>query len=284
VSQAPTDVEKVAVVTGAASGFGAALARRFTEAGMRVVVLDRDEHGAETEAAALRGLGQEAVGWAADVTDGDSLARSAAATREAYGRCDVLCANAGVLQVGALDRLTDDDWRWALDVNLLGVVRTVRAFLPLLRETPGDRHVVITASVSGLVTNPRLGAYAASKAAVMSYGETLRLELAPERIGVTLLLPAAMATGIVENSAAARPSDLSGWLALDEDWQVMAETDPHESELLSADAATEHLLAQILADEPYAITHGKTRLAWAERTTALSAAFERMERARGTRP
>ncbi len=110
------------------------------------------------------------------------------------GGCDVLCANVGVQQFGAIDRLTDDDWRFVLDVNVLGTVRTVRAFLPLLRTGDGWRRIVLTASSSVLAPGVRMAAYQTTKFAVMGFGETLREELADEGIGVTVLFPGGMIT------------------------------------------------------------------------------------------
>ena len=122
-----------------------------------------------------------------------------------FGGCDLLCANVGVQQFGSIDRLTDDDWTWVLGVNVLGTIRTVTAFLPLLRKRSGWRHIALTASTSVFIPGVRLGAYATSKFAVVGFGETLRLELADEGIGVTIVFPAGMATRHLESSALRDP-------------------------------------------------------------------------------
>src|SRR5262245_35570143 len=172
---------RIAVVTGAGSGLGAAMCRRFAEAGMAVAALDIDEARAKETAMTLaESCGVPAMSRHVDVGDERSLADAAAQVEATLGGCDVLCANVGVQQFGAIDRLTEDDWTWVLNVNVLGTVRTVAAFLPLLRRRAGLRRVVLTASSGVLVPGVRLGAYQASKFAVWGYGETLRLELAGE--------------------------------------------------------------------------------------------------------
>ena len=160
---------RIAAVTGAGSGLGAAMSRRFAEAGMAVAALDIDEAAARATAATL----------ADDVRRADDGgARSTSATprrsprrrrpwRQALGGCDVVCANVGVQQFGAIDRLTDDDWTWVLNVNVLGTVRTVAAFLPLLRRASrASAGSSSTASSGVLVPGERLGAYQTSKFAV----------------------------------------------------------------------------------------------------------------------
>ena len=124
--------------------------------------------------------------------------------------------NAGIAMArGSRIALTDDDWTWVLTVNVLGTVRTVAAFLPLLRGRDGWRQISITASSGVFVPAIRLGAYTTSKSALVGYGDTLRLELADEGIGVTVVFPAGMMTRHLESSAAARPevrpAPAEGW-------------------------------------------------------------------------
>ena len=159
---------KGAVITGAASGIGLALARRCAAEGMRLVLADCEAGPLDRAAAEL---GAEAV--IADVRDAESLAGLAVAAQARLGRVDLVCANAGVSRMAAIERLTAQDWRWLFDVNLFGVVETVRAFLPRLKGNPDGGHIVITASLSSLYPTRSQGAYAAAKAAVAMYGETL---------------------------------------------------------------------------------------------------------------
>lgn len=184
---------KAAVITGAASGIGLALARRCAGEGMRLMLADC-ERGPLEQAAAELG----AIPVVADVRDHPSLGRLARAAEGELGAVDVLFANAGVSRMASIERLTAEDWRWLFDVNVFGVVETVRAFLPLLKANPDGGHIVITASLSSLYPTRSQGAYAATKAAVAMYGETLALELEAEgaRVGISLVCPGPVRTNI----------------------------------------------------------------------------------------
>ena len=191
---------RIVVVTGAGSGLGAAMCRRFAAAGMAIAALDIDPDGAKAVAASLaEEFGVATMSARVDVGDAASLAAAAAEVDATLGGCDVLCANVGVQQFGAIDRLTDADWTWVIEVNVLGTVRTVASFLPLIRRRTGWRRIVLTASSGVLVPGVRLGAYQTSKYAVWGYGDTLRQELAAEGIGVTVVFPAGMMTRHLES-------------------------------------------------------------------------------------
>jgi NAD(P)-dependent dehydrogenase (short-subunit alcohol dehydrogenase family) len=271
---------RIAVVTGGGSGLGAAMCRRFAEAGMAVAALDIDEARAKETAAMLAGaFGVPAMSRHVDVGDARSLESAAADVEAALGGCDVLCANVGVQQFGAIDRLTDDDWTWVINVNVLGTVRTVAAFLPLLRRRAGWRAVVLTASSGVFVPGVRLGAYQTSKFAVWGYGETLRQELAGEGIGVTVLFPAGMPTRHLESSARARPAEKGDWVILPDDIDVMMSSRKMGDEHVAApEHAVRNLVADLVANEPYLVTHGAYRADYHERLAAIEAAFDRMER------
>src|SRR5688500_8439690 len=130
-SDQPTDVAgRVAVVTGGASGLGAAMARTFAAAGMAVAALDLDQLGAAATATAIAAeFGVPSTSMRIDVADRDSVKTAAAHVAATLGGCDLLCANVGVQQFGAIDRLTDADWQWVLGVNVLGTIHTVGEFL-----------------------------------------------------------------------------------------------------------------------------------------------------------
>ena len=270
---------KVAVITGGGGGLGAALGKVFAEAGMGVAALDIDEAAAARTAAELaEAFGVPTTSVRVDVGDADSIEAAAAQVESTVGGCDVLCANVGVQQFGAIDRLTDDDWSWLLNVNVLGTVRTVRAFLPQIRARSGFRRIVLTASSSVLAPAMRLGAYQTTKFAVMGFGETLREELAGEGIGVTLLYPGGMMTGHLDSSERARPADLVATGAEDDDLTTMLEHRPvGADDVVMPDHAVRNLLADLEANEPYCLTHGSHRPVYEERRAAMDAAFDRME-------
>lgn len=268
------------MVTGAGSGLGAAMARTFAEAGMAVASLDIDVPAAQATAATLADeFGAPTTAVRTDVGDVESVAAAARHVASALGGCDLLCANVGVQQFGAIDRLTEKDWEWVLDVNVIGTVRTVREFLPLLRSRTGWRHVVITASSGVLVPGARLGAYQTSKFAVMGFGETLREELAGEGIGVSMLFPAGMTTRHLESSALARPADLGESVTLPDDIEVMLTSRRiADGDVVPPEHAVRNLLDQLVANEPYVLTHGSYRQEYNRRRDAMEAAFDRMER------
>ncbi len=270
---------KVAVITGGGGGLGAALGRVFAQAGMGVAALDIDEAAAAGTAAELaETFGVPTTSVRVDVGDAGSIEAAADHVEATLGGCDVLCANVGVQQFGAIDRLTDEAWSWVLQVNVLGTVRTVRAFLPQLRARSGFRRIVLTASSSVLAPAVRLGAYQTSKFAVMGFGETLREELAGEGIGVTLLYPGGMMTGHLDSSERARPPGLVATGAEDDDLATMLEHRPMGADdVVMPDHAVRNLFADLEADEPYCLTHGSHRPVYEERRAAMDAAFDRME-------
>lgn len=270
---------RVAVITGGGGGLGTALAKTFAGAGMDVAVLDIDEAAARATADQVAAdYGVETTAFRTDTGDAESVAEAARHVAKTLGRCDVLGANVGVQQFGAIETLTEQDWEWVTNVNVLGTARTVRAFLPLLRATEGWRRIVLTASSSVLAPSIRLGAYQTSKYAVMGFGETLREELAPEGIGVTVLFPGGMLTRHLESSVDARPAAL-GTRALDpSDVEAMlAHTPMGETDLVAPEHAVRNLLADLEANEPFSITHGSFRPAWERRRDAIDAAFDRMQ-------
>ena len=126
---------------------------------MAVATLDIDKASAQTTAAALADeLGVPTTSARTDVGDAQSVAAAAQHVKATLGGCDLVCANVGVQQFGAIDRLTEEDWARVLNVNVMGTVRTVREFVPLLRQRDGWRHIVLTSSSSALVPGVRLGA------------------------------------------------------------------------------------------------------------------------------
>ena len=271
---------RTVVVTGAGSGLGAAMATLFAAEGARVALLDIDGARAEEQAAALRDRGHDALALAVDVADAAALGEAAAKVQARFGAVHVLCANVGVQQFGAIDRLTEQDWHWVMDVNFHGVVRTVNAFLPLLRAGDGHRHIVITSSASFFQRGIRMAAYVASKYAVTGYGEVLREELAAEGIKVTLLFPAGMITRHIESSIAARPEALGPSRFDQDDVRAMmagAKIDA-AAHVATAEHAVRNLLAELRSGARHVITHGN----YADQVEAdhaeVTQAFERLAR------
>jgi NAD(P)-dependent dehydrogenase (short-subunit alcohol dehydrogenase family) len=193
---------RVAVITGAASGIGRAMAELFASEGSTVVVADLDADGAGAVAREITDRGGSADAVQVDVSDPVSVEALAAFTRDRFGGVDVLCNNAGVSTFNLIQDQTLDDWKWVLSVNLWGVVHGVHSFLPVMREQGRPAHIVNTASVAGLLSGVAfIGPYSATKVAVVSISETMSQEfaIAGLPIGVSVLCPSATETHVMES-------------------------------------------------------------------------------------
>jgi NAD(P)-dependent dehydrogenase (short-subunit alcohol dehydrogenase family) len=196
--------DKVAVVTGAASGIGFALCEAFAAAGMRVVLADIDP--AALEAAAER-LGGDVLAVPTDVTSWDAVDELEARAVERFGNVHVLCNNAGVQLPGVAWEFTRAEWEWVLGVNWGGVVHGIRSFVPGMVAHGEPGHIVNTASLGGLIAFPGLAPYTAAKHAVVGLSEVLAHDLhaAGSAISVSVLCPGPVHTSLRENSAVLQP-------------------------------------------------------------------------------
>jgi NAD(P)-dependent dehydrogenase (short-subunit alcohol dehydrogenase family) len=197
-----TVCDKVAVISGAASGIGRAIAAALAGRGAHVVAVDIDDHGVHALADELSDRGPAALPHRADVSDPEAFDGIRDAALRRFGRVDIVVNNVGVLTNGLPQDIPVAEWQRILDINLMSVVRSNTAFLPLLLDQ-GSGHLVNTASFAGLFTYAydRMP-YAASKAAIVQISEGLAIYLRPKNIGVTLLCPGPVLTNI----AAAVPS------------------------------------------------------------------------------
>ena len=200
---------KVAVITGAASGFGREFAIRCADEGMKVVLTDIDTGGLGTTVALLK-PGTESLVIGSDVSSADSIEHLARSTYDRFGACHLLFNNAGVGTAGPIWTATLDDWKWTLGINVMGVVHGLRSFVPRMLAQKEESYIVNTASAAGLLAPPGSGVYAASKHAVVAITECLHHELRGQNapIGVSVLCPAFVDTGI-SNSERNRPAELA---------------------------------------------------------------------------
>ncbi|HWM85284.1 MAG TPA: SDR family NAD(P)-dependent oxidoreductase [Kofleriaceae bacterium] len=193
---------KVAVVTGGASGIGLAMARRFAAERMKLVLLDIEEPALAAAESALRADGATVLAIRTDVARSAELEAAAEKARAAFGTLHVICNNAGVGGVGGpMWTLSEADWEWTLSVNLWGVIHGIRIFLGPLLASGEEGHIVNTASMAGLTATPFMGAYTATKHAVVSISEVLakELELTGARVGVSVLCPGFVRTQIASS-------------------------------------------------------------------------------------
>jgi 3-oxoacyl-[acyl-carrier protein] reductase len=179
---------RVAVVTGAGRGIGAATSRLLAQAGAHVALLDRDSAGVTRTAEAIGVEGGEALPFTNDITDSFAVERTLDRVVEEWGRLDVLVNNAGELREAPLDDLTDDDLEESLDINLRGTLVCSRAAVPLMMTRGGGR-ILSAASMSTRIGAVGLTAYAASKAAVVGMTRTWARELGPKGITVNAVAP-----------------------------------------------------------------------------------------------
>ena len=266
----------VAVVTGAGSGLGSALARRFAEAGMKVVLADLAFENAKKVAQELAATGASAKAMPVDIGDEGSIETLAERVEAEVGPCRVLCANVGVQQLGTVESLSRADWEWVFGVNVFGTVATTRIFLPQMRRAEGERRILVTASTSALYPASHMSAYVSSKYAVLGLAETLRIELATEGIGVTAILPGPMSTTHLQSSQLAKPHASGAPVFTSESIEVVAAATG--GEMIDADRATRNVLSDLLENRPYTITHDVHRDQANARFSALGEAFERAKR------
>jgi NAD(P)-dependent dehydrogenase (short-subunit alcohol dehydrogenase family) len=196
--------DKVAVVTGAAGGIGAALVEGFAAEGMKVVAADLDGAGAARTAERIGGTARAV---AVDVSDAGSVQALADEVFDTFGRVDLLINNAGVFQGGLSWQRSVEDWDWILGVNVYGIIHGIRSFVPRMIEQDSEGHVVNTASVAAYVAGPFSGPYVVSKCAAMSLTECLALDLAAvgSKIGASVLTPSTFDTEIAHTARVRQP-------------------------------------------------------------------------------
>jgi NAD(P)-dependent dehydrogenase (short-subunit alcohol dehydrogenase family) len=255
---------RVAVVTGGGSGIGRGLALALGAEGMTVVVADIQSSNARAVAAEIESTGGRALAVDLDVTSVESLAAAAKGIVAQAGGVNLLCANAGVLAcVGPLADHTIGDWEYTFSVNVMGIVKTVDAFLPALRASAPDAHIVNTASLGGLTADVRapIGAYVASKYACVGYSEMLRAELAREGIGVSVLCPGVVASNLTGTSAENRPGAFGAQAAprLGPADASGAGARPPAVQAMAAEDVGPIVIRAIRANRFHVLTHPRTR-------------------------
>lgn len=276
-------MSKVAVITGAGSGIGRALALACARRGMAVVAADIDEAGLQQTRQLLQPHGVPCLTQACDVTREAQVQVLAAASWSAFGRVDWLFNNAGVAVLGPVWQATSDDWAWVMGVNLMGVVHGLRAFVPRMIEAGMPAHIVNTASAAGLATLAGSGVYCASKHAVVALSECLQHDLraagpSAAAIGVSVLCPSLLPTAI-DTSDRHRPAHLPDTVTPGPAYYERIRRGMAESPI-SADDVAQTTLQAIDNGLFYVIPHAHTWPSVERRMQAIGADHQRGQAAK----
>jgi NAD(P)-dependent dehydrogenase (short-subunit alcohol dehydrogenase family) len=268
---------RTAFVTGGASGIGLALGRAFAQAGMKVMLADIETEALAAAVETLRDSAPDISGVVCDVADPVSVERAARAACEAFGNVHVVCNNAGVAAAGGIDNISLDNWRWVLDVNLMGVLHGIRSFLPHIRSHGEGGHIVNTASMAGMSSGLGFSPYVASKFAVVGLSEGLATQLKPFGIGVSVLCPGFVRTRIGESgrnrperygaTQTPDPASPAGLLLAHIAERLQSGLDPSQ--------IAARVLAAIRGDELYVFTHPEMRGEVEERFAAIMAGMDK---------
>jgi NADP-dependent 3-hydroxy acid dehydrogenase YdfG len=273
---------KVAFITGGASGMGLAMARSFSAAGMKVVIADIEDSALEAVAKEFAASNADVLTMKVDVTDRDAMEQAAQATEEAFGKVHVLCNNAGVAVGGSIADMSYEDWDWVMKVNLDGVVNGIQTFVNRIRSHGEGGHIINTASIAGHMAIPALSVYNTTKFAVVGLSEAVRHDLAVDNIGVSVLCPGIVDTGIFE-SGRNRPAELTGendtaasvLSANDSDEQSQQRLAAVRDNALDPAVVGDMVLDAIVQNDLYIFTHPEFVEATNARSAEMQSAFER---------
>ena len=254
----------MAVITGAASGIGHALAQRCAQEGMKLVLADIEEQALANSAECLASAGASVLAVPTDVSVIGDIRALAEETLARFGSVHLLCNNAGVILPGSIWETTDADWEWVIGVNLWGVIHGVRVFVPIMLEQDSECHIVNTASVAGLVTSSRNPSYYVSKHGVVALSEALYrdLEQLGAKIKVSVLCPQHVNTRITDaernrpeghrgdsEQASIGPNHEAGWHRLVEGLKVG----------MSPEQVADSVFGAVKQESFYILTHPRVK-------------------------
>ena len=241
------------LITGAGSGFGAALAHRYAADGWNVAVTDIDEDRARQICAELQGFPGDIFSLKLDITSDKQWHTAHDTVLQRWGGLQVLVNNAGVAASGNVEDTSMEDWQWVLDIDLLGVVRGCHRFAALMKQQRSG-HIVNISSFAALAGLPFIAAYGVAKAGVVALSEALRAEMHPFGVGVTVACPAFVKTGLLESFRSPHADKHSDTLDKVGTWM--------ETSGISADQVAEEIAKAVRDNKFMLLTHGQTRWAW----------------------
>ncbi|MDA9142729.1 SDR family NAD(P)-dependent oxidoreductase [Gammaproteobacteria bacterium] len=250
---------KVAVVTGAGSGIGRGIAEHAAKAGMRLVLADINEEGLNETLTMVKSCGVEAISRVTDVSSLDEVENLASQTYETFQNCHLLFNNAGVLGPASLSEVNRDMYDWLININLGGCFNGVHAFLPRMKASGEESHIIATCSTSGFIAYPMLSLYSASKFGIRGLMTSLRAELAMSNsnVGVSIVCPGEVTTNIVSSTFQSNESAENKPVA-DIDPTAMLEVaaeDAQNTYPISPLEAAQGIFAGIKNKEFYIFTH-----------------------------
>ena len=236
-------------ITGAGSGFGAALAHLYASRGWCVAVTDIDEQRARKVLSEIQNTHGDSFSMQLDITSATHWQQLQDAVLQRWGGLAVLINNAGVAAAGNVEDTSMEDWHWVLDIDLMGVVRGCHQFAAIMKKQKAG-HIVNISSFAGLAGLPFISAYGVAKAGVVALSEALRAEMQPHGVGVTVACPAFVKTGLLDSfrSPHADTKDrVTRWM---------------ENSGVSADQVAEDIAKAVRKNKFLLLTHKQTRSAW----------------------
>ena len=265
--------DKVAFVTGGASGIGLGIAKAMVTAGMRVVMADvREDHLKDARAWFVsQRLSRRVKCIKLDVTNRKAYARAADATEKAFGKIHVLVNNAGLGLLGSIDKTKFDDWDWGLDVMIMGVVNGILTVLPRIRAHGEGGHIVNTASMAAVIPIPNCAIYITAKAAMVGLSECLAGELAAAKIGVSAFCPGPVQSNIRELGKM-RPEKYKKDSGLKEFEESLAQR-PQGDLWMDPVECGERVVRGIMRNDLYIFTHPEFKAGARERCEKMLASF-----------
>ncbi|MGI9328086.1 MAG: SDR family NAD(P)-dependent oxidoreductase [Pseudomonadales bacterium] len=283
------DIEgKVAFVTGGASGLGFAMAQSFLAAGMKVAIADIEDAALAAASEQLGSNDAELIALQVDVTDRQAMSAAKEATLSAFGKVHVVCNNAGVAVGGHVADMSYADWDWVMGVNLQGVINGIVTFLPHIRAQGEAGHFVNTASIAGHLGMPSLSVYNATKFAVVGITESMRLDLASENIGASVLCPGVVGTNLFDSErnrpealAGSQDNRLVGRGLADEERQAALEE--RATDMMPPAVIGDMVLHAVRQNELYILSHEEFRAPLEARAEEIAKSFDRWAQYRNQR-